>query len=75
MADPDTDQQLKEAAHVSLINITPRGDDQVHLIEFLRETSEVSTSREDLTLRLREVCAPDVIAKKSVTNSPTLFLQ
>jgi hypothetical protein len=74
MADADTDQQLKEAAHVALINITPRGDDQVHLIEFLRATSEVATSREDLLFRLREICSPDVIAKKSITNNPNLFL-
>jgi hypothetical protein len=67
------DQQLKEAAHVALINVVPRGDDQSHLLEFLRATSEIAASGEGLVLRLREVCSPEVIAKKSVTNNPNLF--
>jgi hypothetical protein len=70
----DVDQQLKEAAHLALINVTPRGDDQVHLIDFLRATSESAESADDLLLRLGEVCSPEVIAKKSVTNNPNLFL-
>jgi hypothetical protein len=74
MTDISLDQQQKEAAHVALINVTPRGDEQVHLIEFLRATSEIATSADDLLLRLREVCSPEVIAKKSVTNNPNLFL-
>jgi hypothetical protein len=70
----EIDQQQKEAAHVALINVVPRGDDQSHLLEFLRATSEIAASAEDLLFRLREVCSPEVIAKKSVTNNPNLFL-
>jgi hypothetical protein len=71
---PEVDQQTKQAAHVDLINVQPRGDDQVHLIEFLRATSEAATTNENLLLRLCEVCTPEVIAKKSITNNPNLFL-
>jgi hypothetical protein len=70
----DVDQQQKEAAHVALINVVPRGDDQAHLVDFLRATSETAASAEDLLLRLREVCIPEVISKRSVTNNPNLFL-
>jgi hypothetical protein len=70
----EADHHLKEAAHVALINVVPRDDDQVHLIEFLRSPSEVAASIEDLLLRIREVCSPEVIAKTSITNNPNLFL-
>jgi hypothetical protein len=46
----------------------------MHLIYFLRSVSEAATSSEDLLLRLREVCLPNIIAKKTVTNNPSLFL-
>jgi hypothetical protein len=71
----EADQNLNEAAQVALINVVPRGDDQVHLIEFLRSTSEVSASSEDLLLCLREICLPEVIAKNSITNNRNLFWQ
>jgi hypothetical protein len=64
----DVYQQQKEAAHAALINLVPRGDDQSHLLEFLRATSETAASAEDLLLRLREVCSPEVINKRSITN-------
>jgi hypothetical protein len=70
------DQELvaKQDAHAALISLNPRGEDQIHLIDFLRSVSESATSADDLLLRLREVCLPDVIAKKTITNNPILFL-
>jgi hypothetical protein len=70
----EVDQQQKEAAHVALINAVTRGDDQSHLLEFLRATSETAASAEDLLLRLSEVCSPEVISKRSINNNPNLFL-
>jgi hypothetical protein len=64
----------RQDAHASLISLNPRGDDQIHLIDFLRSASELSTSAEDLLLRLREVLLPNIIAKKSVTNNPNIFI-
>jgi hypothetical protein len=71
-----SDQELvaKQDAHTSLIAVNTRGDDQIHLIDFLRSVSEAATSSEDLLFRLREVCLPNIIAKKTVTNNPSLFL-
>jgi hypothetical protein len=70
----EVDQQQKEAALVTIINVIPRGDDQSHLLEFLRPTSETAASGEDLLFRLREVCSPEVLAKRSITNNPNHFL-
>jgi hypothetical protein len=64
----------RQDARASLISLNPRGDDQIHLIDFLRSTSELSTSAKDLPLRLREVLLPNIIAKKSVTNNPNIFI-
>jgi hypothetical protein len=35
----EADQHLKEAADVAIVNVVPRDDYQVHLIEFLQSTS------------------------------------
>jgi hypothetical protein len=64
----------RQDAHASHISLNPRGDDQIHLIDFLRSTSELATSADDLLLRLREVLLPNIIAKKSVTNNPNIFI-
>jgi hypothetical protein len=67
-------QLARQAAHTSLLNVTPRGDDQIHIVDFFRSTSEKTTSIDDLMLRLLEVMTADVIAKRSVTNNANLFL-
>jgi hypothetical protein len=64
----------KQAAHSSLISLNPRGDDQIHLIDFLRSLSETAATADDLLLGLREVCLPSVIAKKTITNNPNMFI-
>jgi hypothetical protein len=56
----EVDQQQKEVAHVALINVVPCGDDQSHLLEFLSATSTTAASAEDLLLRIRGVCSPEV---------------
>jgi hypothetical protein len=66
-------QLARQASHTSLLNVAPRGDDQIHIVDFLRSTSENKTSTDDLLLRLREVMTADVIAKRSVTNNATSF--
>jgi hypothetical protein len=80
----EADHQLKEAVHVALINVVPRGDDQVHLIEFLRSTIEVAVSSEDLSLRIRsedlllrirEVCPPKLSPKSRSPTTPICFWQ
>jgi hypothetical protein len=70
----DHQQIAMKDAHAALIAVNTRGDDQIHLIDFLSSVSEAATSSDDLLLRLREVCLPNVIAKETVTNNPTLFL-
>jgi hypothetical protein len=67
-------QLARQASHTSLLNVAPRGDDQIYIVDFLRSTSENTTSTDDLMLRLREVLTVDVIAKRSVTNNANLFL-
>jgi hypothetical protein len=44
------------------------------MTDFLGSVSEAATPSEDLLLRLREVCLPNVIAKKTVTNNPSVLL-
>jgi hypothetical protein len=68
----DSDQQLHEAANVALINVTPRGDDRVHLVEFLRVTSGSTTTSWDLLLRFRDVRSSDITAERSITNNTNL---
>jgi hypothetical protein len=64
----------RQDAHASLISRNPRGDDQIHLIDFLRSASELATSSEGLLLRLRKVLLAKIIAKKLVTKTPNIFL-
>jgi hypothetical protein len=64
----------KQAAHSPLISLNPRGDDQIHLIEFLRSLRETAVTADDLLLGLREVFIPSVIAKKTITNNPNMFI-
>jgi hypothetical protein len=70
----DHQQIAMQDANAALIAVNMRGDDQIHLIDFLLSASKEATSSDDLLLRLRELCLPNVIAKKNVTNNPTLFL-
>jgi hypothetical protein len=63
-----------QAAHSSLISLNPRGDDQIHLIDFIRSLSETAVTADDLLLGLREVCLPSVIKMKTITNIPNMFI-
>jgi hypothetical protein len=65
----------KQSAHSSLISLNLRGDDQIHLIDFLISLSETAVTADDLLLGLREVCLPSVIAKKTITNNPNMFIE
>jgi hypothetical protein len=70
----DHEQIAMQDAHTSLIAVETYGDDQIHLIDFLRSVSEAATSSEDFLRRLREVCLMNAIAKKNMTNNPTISL-
>ena len=69
----DHQQIAMKVAHAASIAVNTRGADQIPLIDFLSSVSEAATSSDDLLLYLREVCLPNFMANKTVTNNPTLF--